>query len=122
MYVILAAFKHENKNVWLSAFSNASEGLKKINAMLFLTYDYTSYMARRTRVRKDSRVSLVEFATVVTSKDLTLPMRSSLMFAHSNNQSDFLGPFVTPAASDEWQLPVHEKRKFLFGDTRKDSL
>ena len=94
--------------------------MKKSVSTFYVTYEYSSYMARRARVSASSHVNLVEFLNAVTSTELALTPRKRLLDDQSTNQMDHIGPLTTPGASEEWQLPVAEKRKFLFGDTRKD--
>ena len=85
----------------------------------YAVHDYTSYMKRRYRIASN-RVSLVEFFTAVTVSELVLAKRNRLLDESHTNQMDHIGPLFTPDASEEWQLPCHDKKKFLFGDTNKE--
>ena len=85
----------------------------------YAVYDYTSYMKRRYR-NGSNRINLVEFFTAVTASELLLTKRNRLLDENQTNQMDHIGPLFTPDASEEWQLPGHDKKKFLFGDTNKE--
>ena len=124
LYLFFDAFKHDNKSVFANAFTSAATSkdhkVRKSTSTFFLVYDYNSYVKRRTRVRTSNKLNLVEFITVISPTDLLLPSKNRLLDPEQSNQTDVIGPVLTPELSSEWQLPIADKRKFLVGDARKE--
>jgi len=123
LYFFLDAFKPDNANVFVNTFAMDDRRLQKSSQKVFLTYDETSLLKRKSRIDTRGKVNVVEIMTIVALPDWSLAPRKRLVQEGSSNQMNHIGPLVTVDPKNQeldWHLTVAEKREFLVGDTRKD--